>query len=175
MCPWRDCIWILGMKKDTKKRKDGKISFYFLFSPRCRGVYCSECRWQQATHAWACQAAEKHVNFGRPHSLYVFNWALNLPKIKYPRTRTQIPTLLKTKAITVLKTFLNLCQCEAPAFSLCPDLGLLLLLSDLRETTSCSSSRRRSADLKKCICKLASYYLFEWINLNWTEVKLKEN
>ena len=70
------------------------------------------------------------------------------PKIKYPRTRTQIPTLLKTKAITVLKTSLNLRQRVLPGWTVWPDLGLLLLLSDLMETTSWSSSSLRSADLR---------------------------
>ena len=83
------------------------------------------------------------VRSGLGVSLY---FQLNLPKIKYPSTRTQIPTLLKTKAITVLKTSLNLCQRDFPGGAT-PDRGLRRLLSDLMETTSCSSSSLRSTDL----------------------------
>ena len=79
---------------------------------------------------------------------------LNLPKIKYPSTRTQIPTLLKTKAITVLKISLNLCQTVFPGGARAwPDRGLRRLLSDLMETTSCSSSSLRSADLPQTLTK----------------------
>ena len=89
------------------------------------------------------------VRSGLGVSLY---FQLNLPKIKYPSTRTQIPTLLKTKAITVLKISLNLCQTVFPGGATAwTDRGLRLLLSDLMETTSCSSSSLRSADLPQTL------------------------
>ena len=115
------------------------------FPSKPRGEYNLQWADDSKPHMHGLVNPLKNMSSGLRVSLY---FQLNLPKIKYPSTRTQIPTLLKTKAITVLKTSLNLCQTVFPGGATAwPDRGLRRLLSDLMETTSCSSSSLRSADL----------------------------